>query len=51
VDVLIFQEGDEKLYEKVFLPHVLIISQFLDASMITDLPIIDDIATVAYSQG
>ena len=49
-DMLIFEEGDQKLYQKVFFPHFLIISQFLYASMITNLTVINNIAAITYSQ-
>lgn len=59
-DVLIMQEvlmdsnGDDQkilradlnLYQQIFFPHFFVVSQFPNASMITDLPVIDNIATI-----
>ena len=39
------------LNQKVFFPHFLIVPELLNAPMITDLAVIDDITPVTYSQG
>jgi hypothetical protein len=38
--------GMISLDQQIFFPYFLISSQFIDASLITDLPVIDDIAAV-----
>lgn len=58
-EVLMDSNGDDQkifrvdfnLYQQILFPHFLVVSQFPNAPMITNLPVIDDIATVAQSEG
>jgi hypothetical protein len=44
--MLILKERNKNLHQQILLPDFLIPPQFLNASMITNLSIVDDIAAV-----